>query len=308
MKYNNILLKEKLRQYSLLTVPVLATAGMANAQIVYQNIEPDQFYQDAVMGDNYTEPIFLDLDNDGVFDLKFAVWSSVDSNNGPNKVNLAAVRQLGANGNAIMGYTNIFSASICSTPLPLYCPSALNENEIIEAGNNFWAIPGSNSLGTLVRYFRNEAPPNNFVGQWNNQADKYIGFRFTGGDGNMHYGWMRLDVSKLPASITLKDYAYQSEHNASIRAGEMGNVGIENAETSNRFAINHAEGVVHVVVKEGSTAGATVTVCNLLGQPVITQSLDDDYLQIDLRAHEAAVYLVTIYCGEVYFSAQVTSR
>src|SRR5678815_1708975 len=128
-------LKEKLRQYSLLA-PALVSTGIANAQITYHDIEPDILYTDAVVGDNYTDPVLLDLDNDGVYDVKFAVWSSVDSNNGPNKVNLAGARQYGANGNAIMGYTNLFSASFCSTVLPLYCPYALNENALITPGAN----------------------------------------------------------------------------------------------------------------------------------------------------------------------------
>src|SRR6187399_2816226 len=115
MKQKNPSLQKKLRQYSLLVAPVLASAGMANAQVVYYDIDPDIFYKDSIVGDNYTDPIALDLDNNGVYDVKFAVWSSVQSNNGPNKVNLAAARQYGPVGNAIMGYTNLFSASICST-------------------------------------------------------------------------------------------------------------------------------------------------------------------------------------------------
>lgn len=301
-------LKEKLKQYSLLVAPVLASAGMANAQVLYHDINPDVFYKDAVMGDNYTDPVSLDLDNDGVFDLQFAVWSSVQSNNGPNKVNLAAVRQLGANGNAILGYTNIFSASICSTPLPLYCANVLNENENIDPGANFWAIPGSNTLGTLIRYFKNEAPPNNFVGQWNNQTDKYIGFRFKGGDGGMHYGWMRLDVSKSPASLTLKDYAYQSQNDVSIQAGDMGNVGVGAVNASDRFTISSMEGVLNILVNKGSFDGVTISICNLSGQEIFTQLLNSNNTQIDLRTLGAGTYIATIRSRDEYFSQKVYSR
>ncbi|HUM46630.1 MAG TPA: T9SS type A sorting domain-containing protein [Chitinophagales bacterium] len=306
--HRTLALKDKLKQYSLLVAPVLAATGMANAQVVYHDISPDIFYKDAVMGDNYTEPISLDLDNDGVFDLQFAVWSSVQSNNGPNKINLVAARQLGGNGNAIMGYTNIFSGSICSTPLPLYCASVLNENELVQPGANFWAIPGSNSLGTLIRYFRNEAPPNNFVGQWNNQMDQHIGFRFAGGDGNMHYGWMRLDVSKSPASVTIKDYAYQSQNNGAIHAGEVGNVGVVALNSSDRFSITSSEGAVSIVIDKGSYDGTEVTVSNLLGQKIFTHVLKSNSMQIDLRNFEAGTYIVTIHSGDEYFSRQVYSR
>ncbi|MEO6166942.1 MAG: hypothetical protein ABIO46_01995 [Chitinophagales bacterium] len=43
-------LKDKLKQYSLLEAPLLATTGMTNAQVMYQDINPDGFYKDAVMG------------------------------------------------------------------------------------------------------------------------------------------------------------------------------------------------------------------------------------------------------------------
>src|SRR5690242_20465914 len=89
MKTKQSGLQKKLNQYSLLVAPMLATAGIAHGQVVYHDIDPDLLYKDSAAGDSYTNPEYLDLDGDGIYDVKFAVWSSVQSNNGPNKVNLA---------------------------------------------------------------------------------------------------------------------------------------------------------------------------------------------------------------------------
>lgn len=308
MKQKNSALQKKLKQYSLLVAPVLASAGIANAQVVYHDIDPDILYQDSIIGDNYTNPGFLDLDGDGEYDAEFAVWSSVQSNNGPNKVNLAGARQYGANGNAIMGYTNLFSATFCSTALPLYCPTALSANALIQPAAHFWALPGTNSMGTLIRYFKNEAPPNNFVGQWNNLTDKYVGLRFSGGDGNLHYGWIRMDVSKYPASITLKDYAYESQDGVAIKAGDMGNVGLPIVNSSEPFDIFSTEGMVNIFVNDGTFDQATVTVSNMLGQTMVMQSLSNSITRLDLNRFGKGVYVVTIHRGDERFSKNVFSR
>jgi len=308
MKQENAALKKKLRQYSLMVAPVLATAGMVNAQVVYHDIDPDLLYKDSIVGDNYTTPVFLDLDGDGDYDVEFAVWSSVQSNNGPNKVNLAAARQFGANGNAIMGYTNLFSASFCSTALPLYCPSALNPNKSIGSSANFWALPGTTNLGTLVRYFRNISPPNNFVGQWNNLTDRYIGLRFSGGDGNLHYGWVRMDVSKSPASITLKDYAYETQNSIPIHAGDAGNIGVPSVNSSMSFSVISTEGAVNIFVNDGRVEDATAIVTNMLGQTMLTQILSNNTTSLDLNQFGAGVYVVTIHRGDESFSKKIFSR
>ena len=308
MRQENTSVQKKLKQYSLLVAPVLTTAGMANAQVEYHDVDPDIFYKDSIAGDNYTSPVFLDLDGNGVYDVEFAAWSSVQSNNGPNIVNLAAARQYGANGNAIMGYTNLFSATFCSTPLAQYCPSALNQNEVIGPGANFWAVPSSGNLGTLVRNFNEKEPPNNFIGQWNNLNDSYMGVRFWGGDGNLHYGWIRMDVSKSPTSITIKDFAYETQNGVSIKAGDKGEVGVASINPFPSFAIYNMENVVNILINDGRFDQAKVTVTNLIGQTLITEPLKNSLTQIDLNQFGKGIYVVIIHRGEEVFSKKVSFR
>jgi len=297
---------EKLKQYSLLATPLLTTIKIANGQIIYHDITPDLIFKDSIVGDSYTTPEFLDLDGDGSFDAEFAVWSSVQSNNGPNKVNLVGAKQFGPNGNAMMGYTNLFSASFCSTPLPLYCASALNSDWIIGATANFWAIPNTATLGTLVRSFKSEPPPNNFVGQWNNLANKYIGLRFFGGDGYYHYGWIRLDVSKSPASISVKDYGYETQSEVAIRAGDAGSVGVPTVDTSPFFNIFCDAGVVNIFVNDGNFDHSIVAITNALGQTLLTRPLSSKKNQIDLRDFGMGIYIVSVTRNNERFSKKVS--
>ena len=298
-------LQEKLKHYSLLVAPVIASAEMANAQIVYHDIEPDAFYKDSIIGDNYTSPVLLDLDNDGVYDIEFAVWSSVQSENGPNKVNIAGARQYGANENAIMGYTNLFNATFCSTVLPLYCPSALNEGKLIKSSANFWAIPGTTNLGTLIRFFRNISPPNNFVGQWNDLTDRYVGLRFKGGDSKIHFGWIRMDVTKSPASFTLKDYAYELQDNVSIKAGDAGSIGVSQVHSSNGFSILNEDGFLTIIIQDGRFEGATVTINNMLGQVIFEQSLYNTLTRLNSNESEKGIYVVTVHRNSESFSKEI---
>jgi hypothetical protein len=61
-----------------------------------------------------------------------------------------------------------------------------------------------------------------FSGPWANATNKYLGLRFVIG-GKLHYGWARLTVTNFNQGGTavLTGYAYETEPNQPIRAGEM---------------------------------------------------------------------------------------
>ena len=50
--------------------------------------------------------------------------------------------------------------------------------------------------------------PGATYGQFADVTDKYLGFSFDV-DGNTHYGWMRLDGTVGPVTLTIKDLALQ---------------------------------------------------------------------------------------------------
>lgn len=58
-------------------------------------------------------------------------------------------------------------------------------------------------------------------GPWNNVGNKFLGVRFKI-DGNVHYGWARFAVTFPPLSAHLTGYAYETEPNKTILAGDRG--------------------------------------------------------------------------------------
>src|ERR1044071_81070 len=98
MKKNNSTLLKKLKQYSALVGPALVTAGVANAQILYTDIDPDVVIApDAGMRD----AIALDLNADGTADYEFTAGNNFSQQGG------TIVNTVGAypySSNEIQGY------------------------------------------------------------------------------------------------------------------------------------------------------------------------------------------------------------
>jgi hypothetical protein len=66
----------------------------------------------------------------------------------------------------------------------------------------------------------------NFTGPWANATNRYLGLKFLI-DGQVHYGWARLTVTNFNqhGTATLTGYAYETQPNVRIFAGERGTGG-----------------------------------------------------------------------------------
>lgn len=66
--------------------------------------------------------------------------------------------------------------------------------------------------------------PGGVRGNWVNVTDRYLGLRFQIGT-NIHYGWVRMDVSAdwqtLTIAATVKDWAYESSPGQPIHTGAI---------------------------------------------------------------------------------------
>jgi hypothetical protein len=58
------------------------------------------------------------------------------------------------------------------------------------------------------------------VGQWQNVQNKYLGLKFFGKSGKVHYGWARMSVSTKMGRATLTGYAYETIPNKAIITGK----------------------------------------------------------------------------------------
>jgi hypothetical protein len=72
----------------------------------------------------------------------------------------------------------------------------------------------------LLRVFTFSFPFTGYqCGYWGNAQGRFLGFEFTV-QGQKHFGWARLNFART----TLMGYAYETEPNKAIRAGDTGPV------------------------------------------------------------------------------------
>jgi hypothetical protein len=273
---------KKLKQYSILASPIIALSTHSNAQISYHDVNPD--YEIGAQSGDFTELAF-DLNNDGITDFVFSVFSKYQTDSSAPKFNKAGIMPFQENGNGIQGYT------IAHIPLKYYYASALNVNDDINSTKHFWDYFGD--FGTFVYY----QPPNHTYGQWNDVTDRFMGLRFKDSGGSMHYGWMRLDVSKADAGIVIKDYAYESTPDLGIKAGD-GGVPVENVSAENDINIFAYDKTLFIESPMQLSNSLKISVMDLSGKMLIRQESHEVHAQLSLKNFSDGIYLVNVVNGD----------
>ena len=180
-------LKDKLNKYSSVTGAIALISSVANASVVYTDVDPDSTV--TAIG------IYaLDLNNDLTTDFNINVGSSSYSSSSYiyrskyiriNDVSNGAVARNGS-----------------------YYADVINNSLLINSALT-WGNYGLN-LGRSYYYNGSSSTYSSVNGPWGGAVDKYVGLRFQIG-GQQHYGWARLDVdSNANGQFTIKDYAYET--------------------------------------------------------------------------------------------------
>ncbi len=235
MKKSTILNKKKLAGYSAMAATFIAAGTEAEAQIVYVDIV------DVTLDLGFYIP--LDMDGGGTDDFLFQVasdssasWSFV--NGFGNYSGLS----IGGPNNAMVGYTG---------PIFPYA-SAIESGNLIDADANF--VTNSVNYAFFASIYSGVT-----YGPWADVTDKYLGVKFEI-DGELHYGWIRLDVTVAPVSMTFKDWAYNATPNEMIEAGDTGVVPSEISFADAAVTENEGVGIVTVDVQISAAADCTVDV------------------------------------------------
>ncbi len=175
---------EAIKKYGLLTSSLaLAGTKIANAQIIYTDVDPD-----STIGTN--QSMEIDLNNDGQMDVR--LFQEINGG-----YTYAAIGMpYGA------GQLQMISAS--------WYPSALDAGTDIDSTNSYWKFYSGALSG--YSYFGGS------FGEFGGAGDKYIGIRFDVG-GEFHYGWILVNVASGGSSITLKSYAVEESPGKKITAG-----------------------------------------------------------------------------------------
>jgi hypothetical protein len=155
-------------------------------------------------------PVALDLNRDGQtdFSLSLRTVSTTDSRK------LLADVAPGNQSNAVWG-RGTFSTSRAGFAGEF--AAALRRGFIIGPNNAYFQRGKSGLIGFARGYFPSQGTLTG--GQWFQTKHRYLGLQFLI-EGQVHYGWARLDVPAVGSDITLTGYAYETIPNKPIVAGQ----------------------------------------------------------------------------------------
>ncbi len=253
---------QKLAAYSALAAGALVATTGANAQIIYHDVDPDATFT------NDGDSLDIDLNNDGVND--FMIWLLNDP------ANAYSVRLYPEMGNEALG-----SASAGSG---FFYPFALNANDMISSGQSMWN--GTINAGALTMAWKYVAGGS--YGNWFGATDKFLGVRFLAGT-NLHYGWIRLDVSANGDSFTVKDWAFNAQSDGPIMASQTTGIQDQLSVEASVYAHNAT-----LFLTLSQDVKGTVSVVNMLGQTVRDIEITGAKMEIDLSDCDGGIYMVTI--------------
>lgn len=187
-------LSKKLASYSALASAVLMVSKASDAQIIYNDVNPD----DTV---HQVGSYVLDLNNDGTPDFQFnLIHLQTSSGATDTLVNLVHVDGLG-NNSVVASPTSTYFSSY-------YYANALNAGDPINGAANF------ESLGMLASL------SGGTFGSWVNVSNRFLGLKLVV-NANTYYGWARLSVNQACDQLIVSDYAVDTVANEGIVAGDI---------------------------------------------------------------------------------------
>ncbi|MEP7128819.1 MAG: T9SS type A sorting domain-containing protein [Chitinophagales bacterium] len=267
----NITLHKKLQSYAALA-GAMASPAFVSGQIVYHDFDPDI---EVMAGDSFD----LDLNNDGIVDFTLHSF-----------INAGAFTKAEVYVNSALD-SNAIDASI--GPLGYYYPKVLATSDLIDV-NNSWIAPIP--YATFVINYTS----GNVYGNWSGTDNGYLAMRFLVG-ANLHYGWLRMDISVDGSKITMKDYGYNSNPGDGIKAGEAP-VGIGNVSPPlavSAFVYDNRQLMIHITQP---LTNAVMSVYNILGQNMLQKDIASGNTQADLSQLSPGNYIITIKAKEGVFA------
>jgi hypothetical protein len=189
-------------------VGLLLTGGPASARIVYTPAYT------SIPSSHCSGCLLLDLNHDGIADFRFAASAG--------SLSFFLVVSSLQPGNAILG-TLKGVLGRAGTPGSCSAASALPAGHRIGPGSKFGRY--GQMASSFQGFSRSSGSCFSGVevgrqcGYWRNAQGRFLGFEFTI-EGQTHFGWARLNV----IGLTLTGYAYETEPNKPIRAGDTGPV------------------------------------------------------------------------------------
>ena len=247
------------------TIICLFIAGSTIGQIIYVDNTDTTLLASPTPGTIYD----IDIDQD----------NSADFN----------ISMIGDIGNA--GYANFVNGSFSSLNGALREPSwgdaiKLSFNDSISAFLGTWT-DFSADLPVIIYV----SGTNYALGWLDPVVDGYFGFKFDI-SGNIHYGWMRIDVPANAVEMTIKDWAYNSVPDEKILAGAIGATGPTGS--TGATGSTGSTGPTGSTGATGGTGPTKVETINLLNNPPLLFPIPSNGL-MHLNTSSSKIISIEVY-------------
>ena len=262
----------------------------ANAQIVYTDVNPDSSYAcNGPVGTPCNHTYNLDLNGDSTTD--FLIDVSRHTIGPPYKeapyTTYVSITPQGS---------NAFITTTLNTVKKLVLGDTISSSRAWHQTTyqylKEWYVDGGDSA--IITN----------TGEWDSIVDGYIGLQLINGS-QTYYGWVRMDVSVSDsyASMTIKDYAYNSIPDQPILAGETIATGvIENSFASSINLFPNPATNRFTIALPSVKEKVEITITDITGKIIYT-TIEGGTQKIEVNTNDFAegVYLVKVQAGD--FSA-----
>lgn len=234
-------------------VAVGLTPKAAEAQIVYTDVDPDEFVADG--------SFFVDFDADGDAELELNE-DDVDGSGAPRDF-VRAFRESSIAPDSISGIVSQIipfpGGGDYAYPLPLAAGVAVGPTSAFE---DFY---------TFSFTFRGDDPVN-----WKGTGEHYLGVRMnlTGAAGmTTHFGWVLVEIPIQGGSMIVKSFAYEATPNTPIRTGATveiapGPDGLPGTHALSAAMPNPSGGQARVTLEVAEPQSVRVAVYDVVGREV----------------------------------------
>jgi len=289
----NTSLIKRLASYSLFSTTFIFIHNCAVGEVIYTDLEPDIF-----LTGPYDLYLF-DIDNSGTNELRFNnfSWTYFSYTNFSYKTRQNIFFSVIEDGVSIAGLKDFTYYSGKN-----YYASALASGQLINENNHWYnATDGNSEFVMAARTYINVGAGtgtlhcNNCF--WYSESipetiNGYLAIKFNIAE-EVHYGWIRCDVLDEGRTLIIKDYAYESEPDNPIVAGDTVHyVGINSIENTIEATV-YSFGMDIYILTE-TFKNTEVIICDLKGQEVVRKLLHSKNELINMGNNPAGMYLVTL--------------
>ncbi len=273
-------LSKQLKAYALTAGCFLTLHQEANAEVVYTDIEPD------IILDGPLQNATVDMDNNAVSDVFFHnnSFQFYDDSWLTYKIMQNILVGPEVSDNALEGIINSFNTGY--NTFTRYYPFALDNFELISELKT-WQNHETQVMALRILSLGGTTVGFGFACYWYSlyapeSIDKYIGVKFKGDDELNHFGWIRCDVLNEGRRLIIKDYAYETEPEYPILAGDTIQY-VDVKTTTNLDATIYSFGnTIHINVNE-QNQNTQISIYDLSGKLMHTQKMQEKSTSIILN-------------------------